>query len=99
MLKHIIVFKLKDTAEGASKKENAMILKSKLEGLKRAIKEVRELEVGFPMSSRADWDVVLYSEFENAKDLEAYQKHPEHMKVVEYINKINLQTKFVDYEV
>ena len=99
MVKHIVIFKLKDAAEGTSKKENALILKSKLEGLKRAVKEVKKLEVGLPMTSGADWDVALYSEFANAKDLDVYQKHPEHLKVVEYIKKVNIQTKFVDYEV
>lgn len=99
MIKHIVIFKLKDSAEGASKKENAVILKSKLEGLKRAIKEVKHLEVGLPMGGSPDWDVALYSEFENAEDLDVYRKHPEHMKVVEYLNKVNLERKLVDYEV
>ncbi|MBI2851250.1 MAG: Dabb family protein [Chloroflexi bacterium] len=100
MIKHIVVWKLKDSAEGASKKENALILKSKLEGLKRSIKEVKHLEVGFPMSDSVDtWDVALYSEFENVEDLDVYRKHPEHMKVVELLNKIQLERRLVDYQV
>ncbi len=99
MIKHIVVWKLKDSAEGSSKQENALILKSKLEGLKQ-IKEVKKLEVGFPMSASVDaWDVALYSEFENADDLKAYARHPEHLKVVEYLNKIQLDRKMVDYQV
>ncbi len=99
MLKHIVIWKLKDSAEGAGKKENALVLKSMLEGLKQ-IKEVKKLEVGFPMSASVTaWDVALYSEFDNADDLRTYARHPEHMKVVEYINKIQLEMKMVDYQV
>ena len=46
MVKHIVMFKLKDFAEGANKKENALKIKSSLEGLKSKIKEVKYIEVG-----------------------------------------------------
>ncbi|MDI6031580.1 Dabb family protein [Flavobacterium sp. LB2P84] len=35
MIHHIVMWKLKDFAEGKSKAENAIILKERLEGLKR----------------------------------------------------------------
>ena len=46
MLKHIVVWKLKDFAEGASKDENAHKMKALLEGLKKKIKVIKTLEVG-----------------------------------------------------
>jgi len=42
---------------------------------------------------------VLFSEFENRKDLDVYQKHVEHVKVKDYIQKIRLEKKVVDYEI
>jgi hypothetical protein len=98
MVKHIVMFKLKDFAEGASKKENALKIKSSLEGLKSKITEVKYLEVGISINDAADfYDMVLISEFSDAKDLANYQKHPEHVKAAEFINKVRLERKLVDY--
>ena len=46
MIKHIVLWRLKDHAMGASKKENAEKLKSLLEALRDTIKEIKHLEVG-----------------------------------------------------
>ena len=100
MLKHIVMWKLKDSAEGADKKENARKMKSKLEGLKRKIKEIRSIEVGININDSSDaYDVVLYSEFNSTEDLDAYQNHPEHLRVGDFIGKVRLERKVVDYEV
>ncbi len=97
MIKHVVVVKLKDSAEGVDKKENARILKLKLEALS-SIKQAKNLEVGVPMNDRADWDVALSCDFENAADMDIYRKHPEHMKVVEFLNKVQLERKLIDFE-
>lgn len=97
MIKHIVVVKVKDSAEGATRKENAQILKSMLEALV-SIKQARNLEVGVPMNDRADWDVALSCDFENASDMDIYRKHPDHMKVVEFLNKVQLERKLIDFE-
>ena len=46
MIKHIVMWKLKDFAEGAGRQENAEKIKSLLEGLKGKIAEIINLEVG-----------------------------------------------------
>ena len=98
MIKHIVMWKLKDFAEGANKKDNALKIKSSLEGLKSKIKEIRFIEVGISISDAADfYDVVLITEFKDLRDLENYQKHPEHIKVGEFIGKVRLERKVVDY--
>jgi len=97
MIKHIVVVKVKDSAEGATRKENAQALKSKLESLK-SIKQAKNLVVGFPLNSTADWDVSLHCDFENASDMDIYRKHPDHMKVVEFLNKVQQERKLIDFE-
>ena len=100
MLKHIVMWKLKDLAEGATKKENALKLKSQLENLKRQIKGVRCIEVGININSSPDaYDVVLYSEFDSPEEMKIYQNHPEHLKVGEFVSKVRLERKMIDYEV
>jgi hypothetical protein len=100
MIKHIVMWRLKDFANGANKGENAKGLKSLLESLKSKISEIKHIEVGININpSDAAFDVVLYSEFDNLSGLEAYQRHPEHLKVVTFINEIRLERGVVDYEV
>lgn len=62
MVKHIVMWKLKDYEVGREKAENAQILKAKLEGLQEVIPELKFAEVGINFDeSEAAYDVVLYS--------------------------------------
>jgi hypothetical protein len=100
MIKHIVMWKLKDFAEGAGKAENALKIKASLEGLQGKIKGMRVLEVGINNNdSAAAYDVVLYSEFDSVEDLIAYQNNPEHTKAGDIAGKVRLDRKVVDYEV
>jgi hypothetical protein len=100
MIKHIVFWKLKDFAEGATKKENAQKIKAQLEGLKMKIKEVRALEVGVNINDSADsYDIALYSEFASLEDLKRYQHHPEHIKAGDFVINLRLDRKVVDYQV
>ncbi|KEI98336.1 MULTISPECIES: Dabb family protein [Clostridium] len=99
MIKHIVMWKLKEFAEGKSKLENANIIKINLEDLKHRIDEVKLIEVGVNINnSQQAYDVVLYSEFENLEDLNLYQNHPDHVKVGEFINKVKEDRIVTDYE-
>lgn len=99
MIKHIVMWKLKDFAAGADKQENAKKLKQSLESLKGLIEEIKEIEVGMNFNpSPAAFDVVLYSEFDSREALEAYQKHPEHLKIVDFVGEIRSERAVVDYE-
>jgi hypothetical protein len=98
MVKHIVMWKLKDSAEGANKKENALKMKAALEGLKNKIKEIKFLEVGLSISDAPDfYDIVLTTEFKDLKDMAVYQKNPDHVKAAEYIGKVQQERKVVDY--
>jgi stress responsive alpha/beta barrel protein len=100
MIKHIVMWRLKDFANGAGKEENAKKLKSYLETLKGKINEIKHIEAGININrSDAAFDVVLYSEFDTLSDLEIYQKHPEHLKIVSFVNEVRLERRVVDYEV
>ena len=99
MIKHIVMWRLKDTANDSSKDQNAIMLKKELESLKDKIKEIRHIEVGINVNpSDAAFDVVLYSEFDNLEALHAYQIHPEHKRIVGFVNRIRLDRCVVDYE-
>ncbi len=99
MIKHIVCFKLKEFAEGAPKALNAHQIKAKLEGLVGRVPSLRKLEVGINfVEDPSAYDIALYTEFANRADLEAYQKHPEHQAVAQFIAKVREQRVVVDYE-
>lgn len=99
MIKHIVMWKLKASAEGASREQNAKIMKTELEALKKRIPLIRHIEVGINMMpSEAAYDVALYSEFANEKDLDSYQKHPEHIRIADFVAKVRESRAVVDYK-
>lgn len=100
MLTHIVMFRLKESALGKSKEENLRELKVWLESLKDKIPVVKCLEVGINIGKSASAaDIALYSEFDDLNALEAYRIHPEHVKIVEFIEKICSERRVADYEV
>ena len=99
MIKHIVMWKLKDSHEGMSKDELIVKIKQDLEGLKSAIPAIKTMEIGKNFNElSASYDVALYSEFESKEDLEIYQKHPEHVKVAKFIRQIRTDVAVADYE-
>lgn len=98
MIKHIVMWKLKEVAECGDRVQNARKMKHDLEALKTKIPQIRHIEVGVnSIPSEASYDVVLYSEFNNEQDLEIYQKHPEHLKVAEFVATVRERRAVVDY--
>jgi hypothetical protein len=99
MIKHVVMWKLKDFAEEADKARNAKRIKIELEALKNTIPQIFHLEVGINfLESDAASDVVLFSVFKNEKDLELYQNHPDHRAVAEFIGKVKEDRTVVDYK-
>ncbi len=99
MIKHIVMWRLKEFAAGASREENAKKLKESLEDLKDQIEDIKAIEVGINFnSSPAAFDVVLYSEFSDMEGLDAYQNHPEHLKIVDFVGEIRSDRAVGDYE-
>ena len=101
MIKHIVLWKLKDHAEGKTKQENALQLKMELEKLNGKVPGLIHLEVGININVEGDddSDVILYSEFENIDALEKYYPHPDHIKIKPFAQSIRSERRVIDYEV
>lgn len=100
MIKHIVMWTLKDEAEGKSAVENAKKIKQMLEGLNGKIPGLVHLEVGLDIfQASPPWQVVLYSELESRDALQGYQSHPEHQRCVEFVKKVVGDRGVVDYEI
>ena len=99
MVKHIVAWRLRDSALWNDKSTNALLLRDKLEALRGRIPGLRNLEVGIDFSATANSaDVVLVTEFDSREALAAYQIHPEHQAVGVFVSQIVSERRGVDYE-
>jgi hypothetical protein len=94
MIKHIVMFKLKEKSPN-----NLKALASALNGMNGQIETLSFLEVGedFKGSDRS-FDLVLTTHFENREGLEAYAAHEVHQPVIQQARSLCSQTVVVDYE-
>lgn len=94
MIIHIVMFKFKEE----NKVLNIAKVKDKLESLEDKIDSLHSMEVGinFNESDRA-FDLSLYSTFVSESDLKEYATHEAHLKVVELIKDVTVESKVVDY--
>jgi len=95
MVKHIVMWRLRD---GASKAADAKTIKSLLEGLSGKIPGLLKIEVGVNFIEDANAsDAVLYSEFVDRAALAAYQSHPLHLAVVPEVKARAIERRSADY--
>ena len=100
MIKHIVFWRLNESAYGNDKTTNAQILKEKLLAMKGKVYGLLKIEVGFDFSNEKDsCDVVLYSEFSSKEALHQYQIHPDHQEIKKWLNEIRYERRVVNYEI
>ena len=100
MIKHIVMWRLADGANGATKEENARAMQARLMALPGEIDEIQQYEVGLDINrTERAGDVVLVSSFANQEDLAAYAGHPRHLEVVDFVRGFSTEVRVVDYEV
>jgi len=95
MVKHIVMFKLKENTP-----ENRDKAIQSLNGLKDRVESVRSLEVGvnFTESDRA-YDLVLTVGFDDQAGLNAYAVHPDHQPTIQTMKALSSGSIVVDYEI
>ena len=100
MIKHIVMWKFKDFAEGASKEENILKVKAMLEELPSKIDFIREMQVEINVNPKEGmYDAVLISAFDSIDDVNRYRVHPEHKKISSFVALIREGRASVDYEI
>ncbi len=93
MVKHIVMWKLRDKADAGK-------IQKRLEALAGRIPGLLTIEAGIDFAqSEQSADVALYSEFESREALEAYQNHAEHLAVLPLVKAAAISRTVIDYEV
>ena len=96
MVKHIILWKLKEEFSEEEKKQ----IKEGLEGLAGQIPGMTEIKVRIDCLPSSTVDVMLDSTFESAEALKTYSTHPKHVAVAD--SKVRPYTAVrscMDYEI
>ena len=94
MIKHIVMFKLKDRT-----KENIEKIVDALKTLEGNIDILRSAEIGVNFTeSERSYALVLTTEFDDRNSLNAYGPHPNHLPVVETVRSLCSGSVVVDYE-
>ncbi len=100
MIKHIVIWRLKEHAEGADKMTNAQKIKRDLEALNGRIPGLIKLEIGLDFScGEFSGDIILYSELASKQALADYQVHPEHKAAGTFVVACTAERRVVDYEI
>ncbi len=95
MIRHVVLWKLKED----NKQANLEQMRRLLTGLKDKIDVIRSAEVGLDVvHGEASYDIALVMNFDSLTELDVYLKHPEHLKVGDFIAGIRDKRVAVDYE-
>jgi len=100
MIKHIVMFKLKD-ADGKTEFENAAEAK---ERFNEVIEKVPSLKSGKVVinakgAEASNYTIALICDFDKIDDLNAYQVHPVHKAFGSFIAGIKIERACIDYEI
>ena len=98
MVKHIVMFKLKDTL---SKEEKQVVMndfKAAIEALPAQIDVIRKVFVGLNINEAEQWDICLESEFESLDDVKLYAAPPAHVAAAGILKDAKQDRACVDYE-
>lgn len=97
MVKHIVSFKLRGTAE--ERRAAAEAFKTALLALPAQIDVLENMEVGINENPVEDWDIVLTATVPTMADVATYATHPAHVAAAAIIAPCREARACVDYEV
>ncbi len=101
MIKHIVMFKLKDT-DGKTALENAAAAKERADKLPSLVPTLKGFEcvIGGEIFDSTNFDIALICDFEDKAGLDAYQIHPDHKAFGKFISGLKAENgrACIDYE-
>lgn len=100
MIRHIVMFKLKEFENAEAKQAKLNEIKERLEALIDKIEVLKYIHVDFNCNPAETWDLILTTELATLEDVNTYANHPEHVAVAKgIIGPVKTDRACVDYEV
>ena len=97
MVKHVVLFKLKEFNSAEEKTRKISQIKMGLLNLKMLIKELHSIEVGINENPKEQYDIALITTHHTMADLEAYAINPDHQAVAKIIREVMESRACVDF--
>jgi len=97
-LRHVVAWKLK-TEDEAERRAQAQRIADSLNALRGVVPALIDITVGPDVLGGGNWDVALVADVADAEALQAYQTHPAHEAVVDYVRSVVSSRVAVDFEV
>lgn len=98
MVKHIVLFKLKESLTSAEKADVMNRFKVAIEALPQKIDFIRDIRVELNINPDEQWDICLDSTFDSLDDVKAYAVHPDHVAAAGILKDAKDGRACVDYE-
>lgn len=98
MVKHIVLFKLKEEVPADVRLAAMNNFKEAIEALPAKIPTIRKIEVGLNINPSETWSIALYSEFDTLEDVKQYAVHPDHVAAGKLLAEVKESRACVDYE-
>ena len=93
MVKHIILWTLKDEYSGVQIEEIKKNIKAGLEGLNGQIPGLTDIKVNINPLDSSNADLMLDSSFEDEASLKGYAVHPAHVAVADGVVRPNTKSR------
>jgi len=97
MIRRIVVFKMKDFAEGCKGAENALKLAGMFNALKEKLPFLASIRAGVNVNGASDYHMGLMVEYRTEADIDLYTNHPDHVVVKDFVGKVIETRTIVDY--
>ena len=100
MIRHIVMFKLKEFQTDVLKQAAALEVKKRLDELPVKIDLIRKYSSGIDIRNLSwSYDIVLVMDFDTMADLDSYTIHPAHQEFVKFNKDFSVSKVCADYEV
>ena len=100
MVRHIVMFKLKEFPGESEKMTAAMEVIKQLDVLPSKISVIRKYEAGIDVRGFSwSFDIVLTMDFDTMADLDTYTIHPSHQEFIAFNKDYSINKVCIDYEV
>ena len=99
MIRHVVMFKFKEEADGKTKMENVLATKAMLDALPAKIPQIlaSTVEIGAEGANPENADLILISDFESFETLNEYIVHPDHKAVGAFMRPLRESRAAVDF--
>ena len=98
MIRHIVMWNLKDHAEGANKSINLEKAKTLLLSCAQVVPGIRAFEVATATPGMdCTNDLVLHMLLDDAQVLAAYQNHPDHLDIKPFMKAVVQERRCMDF--